>query len=198
MKTVKHYKLLIAGVTAGFYCAGGSAQEVQFFDGGYSEMCAIAAKNPTAPPKVELTGSRLDVPPLELCTQAIRTAENRDNRAGSYNNRGVLLFAQGLLAESLSDFDAALLVDDTLSQAHVNRGYTLMALKRWADSIAAFDRGIALGTSELAKVHYNRGIAYEELGNVREAYQDYLKASELDPLWEEPKQELTRFSVKRN
>jgi tetratricopeptide (TPR) repeat protein len=198
MNTHIHKSLRLAGIVASLYGTASIAQEVQFFDGGYSEMCASAAKNPGAPPRVELTGSRLDVPPLELCTQAIRTAENTSNRAGSYNNRGVLLFAQGLFAESLSDFDAAIRVDDTLAQAHVNRGYALMALKLWADGIAAFDRGLALGTSELARVHYNRGIAHEELGHVREAYQDYLKASELDPLWEEPRQELTRFTVKRN
>jgi tetratricopeptide (TPR) repeat protein len=108
----------------------------------------------------------------------------------------VMLFAQGLIADSLADFEEAIRVDDSLAQAHVNRGYTLMALMRWADSIAAFDRGISLGSEEQAKAHFNRGIAHEELDHVREAYQDYLKASELDPLWEEPKQELTRFSVR--
>ncbi len=198
MNIFRHNPLLIAGIATGFYCAAAMAQDVQFFDGGYSEMCAAAAKDISMVQKIELTGSRLDVPPIEICTQAIRTAENSINRAGSYNNRGVLLFSQGAIAEALADFDQAVRVDDTLAQAHVNRGYTLMALKRWEESIAAFDKGISLGTAELAKAHYNRGIAHEELGHAREAYQDYLKASELDPLWEQPKQELTRFSVKRN
>ena len=189
---------MIAGIAAGIYCTGAVAQDVTFFEGGYPEMCAAAAKDKSMLAKIELTGSRLDVEPIEICTLAIRYAENTLNRAGSYNNRGVLLFSQGLVAEALKDFDEAVRVDETLAQAHVNRGYTLMALQRWEDSIAAFDRGITLGTTELAKAHYNRGIAHEELGHVREAYQDYLKASEIDPLWEQPKQELTRFTVKSN
>jgi tetratricopeptide (TPR) repeat protein len=159
----------------------------------------MAARNNTManmPEPVTLTGSRLGVEPVEICTLAIRTADSAMNRAASYNNRGVMLFAQGLIADALADFEEAINVDDTLGQAYVNRGYTLMALQRWADSIPAFDRGIALGSGEQAKAHFNRGIAHEELGHVREAYQDYMKAAELDPLWEEPKQELTRFTVR--
>jgi hypothetical protein len=34
-----------------------------------------------------------------------------------------------------------------------------------------------MDTKEAEKAYYNRAIAHEELGNVREAYLDYLKAS---------------------
>ncbi len=188
---------LLACVIAGFYGTTSIAQEVQFFDGGFAEMCAAAAHNINDVQQVEVTGTRLDKSPVEICTLAIRSADSLSNRAGSYNNRGVLLFAQGATAEALSDFDQAILVDGNLAQAHVNRGYVLVGMQRWADSVAAFDRGIELGSTELAKAHFNRAIAHEELGHVREAYQDYLKASELDPLYEEPKRELTRFTVRR-
>lgn len=197
MKTQLHDTLLLAGMAAGLCCSAVHAQEVKFFDGGYAEMCASAAHNIGKAYQVEITGSRLDKAPLEICTLAIRSAENTSNRAGSYNNRGVLLFAQGTTAEALSDFEQAIRVDGNLAQAHINRGYVLLGMRRWEDSIAAFDKGIELGAAELPKAHYNRGIAHEELGHVREAYQDYLKASELDPLYEEPKQELTRFTVRR-
>ena len=201
MKTRLQNTLWLAGIASGFYgifCgAGASAQEVQFFDGGYAEMCSSAAHNIGEVLDVEVTGTRLDKSPLEICTLAIRSADSSSNRAGSYNNRGVLLFAQGSVAESLSDFDQAISVDANLAQAHVNRGYVLIGMQRWADSIAAFDRGIEFGSTELPKAYYNRAIAHEELGHVREAYQDYLKASELDPLYEEPRQELTRFTVRR-
>lgn len=196
MKTQLRNNLLLV-VLAAFYNVAGHAQEVQFFDGGYAEMCASAAHNIGKVEQVEITGSRLDKSPLEICTLAIRSAESNSNRAGSYNNRGVLLFAQGAAAEALSDFEQAIVVDDTLAQAYINRGYVLLGMQRWADSIAAFDRGIELGSAELPKAHYNRGIAHEELGHAREAYLDYLKASELDPLYEEPRRELTRFTVRR-
>lgn len=183
-------------MAAGFCCTAAGAQEVQFLDGGYAELCSSAAHD-LSDPQVELTGSRLGKSPLEICTLAIHSAETAYNRAGSYNNRGVLWFVQGAIEEALSDFEKAIRVDATLAQPYVNSGYILMRMERWEDSISAFDKGIELGTTELPMVHYNRGIAHEELGHVREAYQDYMKASELDPLYEEPRQELTRFTVRR-
>ena len=42
-----------------------------------------------------------------------------------------------------------------------------------------------------------RPIAHENLGDLTAAYRDYSKAAELDPDWDAPKKELTRFTVKR-
>lgn len=175
-------------------CAG---TEIMFIDGGYAELCSSLAINRDEATTVELTGSRLGIPAIEICTRAIEAdAAFPSELAGIYNNRGVLLFAQGRFEEALSDFEQATRVQESLAVGHINRAYTLVALQRWADSIAAFDKGIALNPPDPAKAYFNRGIAHEELGHVREAYQDYLKASELDPAWAEPKQELARFSVR--
>lgn len=171
---------------------------VVFLGGGYAEMCATAAGSAESPQKQALTGSRLSTAPLEICTLAITNEGLSDtDLAGSYNNRGVLLFAQGDFAAALADFDAALDLTTTLADIHINRGYTLIALQRWAESIESFDRGIELAASQLDRAHFNRGMAHEELGRVREAYYDYLKASELNPEWDEPRRELSRFSVRK-
>lgn len=200
MKSGCHNMLKFAGLAAAICCVAGRAQAqggVVFLDGGYTELCSMAAHNVDDPKKIEITGSRLEITPLELCTRAIASADaGTANIAGSYNNRGVLLFAEGELEGALSDFEQALRLNETLAIAHVNRGYTLVGLERWAESITAFDRGIELGVADLAKAHFNRGIAHEELGNVRAAYQDYLKAAELNPEWDEPRRELQRFSVR--
>lgn len=188
-------RLVLLG--AGCYCAAADAQpNVLFLDGGYAELCSMAAHNADEPQGVELTGSRLDIPPLEICTMAIDGPDaDNINIAASYNNRGVLYFGMGSYTEALSDFEQAIRMDPEMAEAHVNKGYTLNALRRWNESIAAFDSGIALGAPEGAKAHFNRGIAHEESGNLRMAYQDYLMASQLDPLWEAPKLELGRFIV---
>lgn len=195
-KPVLTRALLLPGMAAAMGAAQAAPPDVVFLDGGYAEICSTAAHNAGTPGRVELTGSRLETSPIELCTLAIRYDKSAPHLAGSYNNRGVLLFAEGALEAALSDFDAALERDPLLAQAHINRGYTLVALQRWEASISAFDRGLELGTSEQARAHFNRGIAHEELGHVREAYQDYLLAAELDPLWEDPRRELTRFTVR--
>lgn len=196
MKTFKH--LALAGTAASLGMAGTVfATEVTFIDGGYAEMCSTAATNIDDVDSIELTGSRLTLQPIDICTRAIEdSAGTLLQKASSYNNRGVLLFDQQRLVEALSDFEAAIEVQGALAAAHINRGYTLVALQRWEDSVAAFDRGIELGAPEPARAHFNRGVAHEELGHVREAYQDYSKAAELNPEWEEPKRELARFTVR--
>lgn len=195
--TGRHHFLLLAAVASAWGIAPGRTHaDVKFFDGGYAELCSNAAHNVEEQLHTEITGSRLAVTPLELCTLAIKNGEAA-SIAGSYNNRGVLYFHEGLLPEALTDFEEAIRRDATLAIAHINRGYALVALGRWAESITAFDSGIALGSTESAKAHYNRGIAHEELGQVREAYNDYSKAAELEPEWEAPKRELERFIVKR-
>ncbi len=186
------------GTAATLGLAGtGFAADVMFIDGGYAELCSSAATKVDDVNWIELTGSRLAISSVEICTHAIEESGGYlEDLASSYNNRGVLLFAEEKFTEALADFDRAVEVQAELAAAHVNRGYTLVALQRWADSIPAFDTGIALGAPEPARAHYNRGVAHEELGHVREAYQDYRTASELDPVWEEPRRELTRFTVR--
>jgi hypothetical protein len=42
-----------------------------------------------------------------------------------------------------------------------------------------------------------RAITQEQLGNVRGAYADLIRARELDPKWPLPAEELTRYHVRR-
>jgi tetratricopeptide (TPR) repeat protein len=187
--------VVVGSAATGAIAATGT--DVTFIDGGYAEMCSSAAHHTDGVQAIELTGTRMSISPVQVCTMAIndRTTVPAD-RAASYNNRGVLLFDAGKLQEALADFDAAIAAAETLAAAHVNRGYTLVALERWEDSIASFDRGIELGAPEPARAHFNRGVAHEEAGRVREAYYDYKLASELNPEWEEPRRELERFTVR--
>ena len=174
-------------------------------DGGYAEQCSMAARNPQAASGITITGSRVIISPIRLCTLAIQEGSEADNRAASYNNRGVLHFEAANYDDALADFTEAVQLDDTLTFAHINRGNIFNLREQWAQAISAFDRAIELGIQgsearevrELARAHFNRGIAHENLEQLREAYLDYLKASELAPEWEEPRLELERFEVVR-
>jgi tetratricopeptide (TPR) repeat protein len=198
---MKTQRLTVSRVVATFLAALSMPAMAQlgvtFIDGGYAELCSDVAKAQNDEQRVELTGSRLGSSPIEICTMAISFGESSlFDIAASYNNRGVLYFLKGQMTEALSDFEEALKVQDTLGQAYINKGYVMVGMQRWADGVAAFGKGIALGGEELDKAYFNRGIAHEELGQLREAYKDYLQASTLNPIWEEPKRELARFTVK--
>ena len=45
---------------------------------------------------------------------------------------------------------------------------------------------------------FNRAMAYEDNGDLKNAYLDYLEAAELNPAWDQPARQLTRFNVRRS
>lgn len=195
------------------------ASPLTVINGGYAQQCSLAARNPQAASGIMITGSRVIISPIRLCTLAIQEGGEAANRAASYNNRGVLHFEAANYDDALADFTEAVHLDDTLTFAHINRGNIFNLREQWAQAISAFDRAIELGIQprpgragekiespessqaravrELARAHFNRGIAHENLEQLREAYLDYLRASELAPEWEEPRRELERFEVVR-
>lgn len=179
-----------------------AAAAVIVMNGGMAQICyemtrAVATGEDVAP-TVQLTGSLIGLSALDICTMAIQENDlvGRD-RAGTYNNRGVLYFSKMLFTEAVADFEQARRIDPTIAEVHVNHGASMVALKRWAEGVASLDKGIAMDPLEPEKAYFNRAIANEELGNVRGAYLDYLKASELKPDWEQPKMQLTRFTVRK-
>ena len=198
------------------------ASPLTIINGGYAQQCSLAARNPQAASGIMITGSRVIISPIRLCTLAIQEGGETANRAASYNNRGVLHFEAANYDDALADFTEAVHLDDTLTFAHINRGNIFNLREQWAQAISAFNRAIELGIQprsgsvgettessasrqaskvrevrELARAHFNRGIAHENLEQLREAYLDYLRASELAPEWEDPRRELERFEVVR-
>lgn len=191
--------MLIAGSAACLALpATASKAAVIVLGGGFAQMCYEAARDVNDPTMMTITGSRIDLAPIDVCNFAIGAGDltSRD-LAGTYNNRGVILFAAGMYTDALRDFEMAIRQSNMLAEPHVNRGASLVALKRWGDAVPSLDRGIELGAVELDKAYYNRAIAHEELGDVRRAYFDYMKAAELSPAWEEPRLQLARFTVRK-
>lgn len=195
------------------------ASPLTIINGGYAQQCSLAARNPQAASGIMITGSRVSISPIRLCTLAIQEGGEAANRAASYNNRGVLHFEAANYDDALADFTEAVHLDDTLTFAHINRGNIFNLREQWPQAISAFNRAIELGIQprpgragekiespessqaravrELARAHFNRAIAHENLELLREAYLDYLRASQLAPEWEEPRRELERFEVIR-
>lgn len=173
---------------------------VIILNGGMAQMCyemtrAVSLGDDVL--SIQLTGSLIGISPIEVCTMAIKENDLVGfDRAGTYNNRGVLYFAEQRFDEAIADFERGLRVDQGIAELHVNHGAAMVALKRWAEGIASLNKGIEMMPLEPEKAYYNRAIAHDELGHVKEAYYDYRKALELKPEWEQPKIQLTRFQVR--
>ena len=167
--------------------AGPGQAAITVLGGGSAEACSQAA----------MTGE-MDRRFEALCTQALETEDlNSRDRAGTLVNRGVFKLRRQDFSSALRDFDAAIKQDPKLGEALVNRGAAKIGLKAPEAALVDINRALELGVSEPSKAHFNRALAYERMGDLKSAWLDYTKAAELDPEWDAPRTELTRFPVSR-
>jgi tetratricopeptide (TPR) repeat protein len=179
--------LLAAGFTAALLCAGAASASTLVIGGGAAKDCADAAIK-----------GRKDTASVTTCTLALETETlGFRDRARTYVNRGVLQMRQRNYDDAVRDFDAASNIDPNLGEAFVNRGAAYVGTSRYGEGLSQIDQGLALGVKDPEKAYYNRAVANESLGDVTAAYRDFSKAAELAPAWDAPKNELTRFSVRR-
>jgi len=113
----------------------------------------------------------------------------------TFVNRGILRLRRGDIAGAMADFDEATALNPEEPEAYLNRASALLRREEVVSAIAQFDTAIAKQTRRPALAYYGRAVAHEEAGNVRAAYRDYRRASELAPAWDQPRRELTRFRV---
>lgn len=166
-----------------------AAAGVVVIGGGNARMCYLAAESSVRP-------STIDV---ERCDNAIvEEAGNIERLVPTHVNRGILRMRRGNIAGAMRDFDEATRLNPAEPEAYLNRAGILLHGDQASSAIAQFDSAIARQTRRPALAYYGRGVAHEEAGNLRAAYNDYRRASELAPSWDEPRVEMTRFRVVRN
>lgn len=177
--------LIGAALAALFTVAPPPARAVETVIGGRAQVCSEQAKAGVANPVS-----------LENCTMAILT-EMLTGRAlaATYLNRGVIFLDMGNYGSAISDFDEALALQKSMGEAHVNRGAALIGLKRNREALAEIDLGLTLNPDEPWKAYGNRAIAKWNLDDLRGAYDDFMKAHELNPEWAWPTEQLAHFTV---
>ena len=151
-----------------------------------ARMCFEAADSPMRPTPVE----------LRRCDDAFAEGTmSRHDTVATHVNRGILRLRRGDTDAAIADFDAAIRMDPQQPEAYLNKGAALIRLNNPAEAHRLFTVALDHNTRRPEIAHYGRAIANEELGNVRAAYHDYRRASEIDPDWDEPRAELRRFRV---
>ena len=137
---------------------------------------------------------------VAVCDRALNEeALNNYETVATYVNRGILKMKTGWSEAAIADFDAAIARDPNQAEAYLNKGVALSKNETgWAQALPMFSLAIEKNTNKPALAYFGRGVAHEMAGDVRSAYYDYKQASTLDPKWDRPAQELTRFSVVRN
>lgn len=180
-------KILGAALLAATTTAAADAS-VSVFGGGMGRDCYLAAE--TATP----TRAGLDI-----CTRALEEeALSLNDRAATFVNRGILRMQGKDLNAAISDFDSAIRTRPQTAEAYVNKGIAMVHLGNHdRDAVELLTLGLARSPIRPEIAYYVRGIANEQLGLTKEAYDDYTRAVALKPGWAEPLSQLERFSVKR-
>jgi tetratricopeptide (TPR) repeat protein len=182
---MRHASLAFATVLAASSLTGAASAYVMVI-GGQATVCYENARAELSTPRA-----------LEQCNGALLEALEPRDRAGTHVNRGIVHMNRHAHQLALADFDRAITLAPDLAEGHINRGAALLARGDYEGALAAINRGLELTPEEPARAYYNRGVANEELGNVREAYEDYQRAAQLAPQWGQPRIELARFQVVR-
>ena len=151
-----------------------------------ARLCFLAADSPMMPRNQD----------IRRCDAALdEAAVTPRDVIATYVNRGILRLRRGDTEGAMSDFDEALRRDPGEAEAYLNRGSALLRRERTDEAVTMYSQALQHNTRRPALAHYGRAMAYELLGNVRAAYNDYRRASELDPEWSAPREDLLRFRV---
>ncbi len=136
---------------------------------------------------------------FRVCDTALRdSATPHEDIVATHVNRGILYLRRGDVDAAMRDFDRAMQLDPDEPEAYLNRGSALLKREQTQNAVGMFNQALEKNTTRPELAYYARGVAHELLGNLRGAYQDYTRASQLAPQWEEPRMELARFRVTRN
>lgn len=190
---MRKIEMLCTIIAVAMLATGARAQESKMVLGPtLLEECNNAAA------AAQRTG-HVDVSDIQTCTAAIgRSWATAGEIADAFVYRGTLYLQRGEHNKAIDDFSHAIKEDPALASAYNDRGVALSSQHRQAEAISDFSRALALKADNANRVLFNRAMAYEDTGDLKSAYLDYLGASEIDPCWDQPFLQLARFNVRRS
>jgi tetratricopeptide (TPR) repeat protein len=190
----------LAAAAAGASClpAIAFAQTVQVVGDGFGESCWRAAMATTL---MHVDSEKLDArwksDAIGACDDALKISRlDRKDTASTWVNRGILEMSRERYANARGNFKEALNINPKLAEAHVDMGSALINLRKFDDGIKETELGLKLGSKEPERGWYNLGIAYGEVNDLQKSYESFRRASELNPAWNDPRQEMARFTVR--
>ena len=119
------------------------------------------------------------------------------DRAATYVNRGILHMIRGHDADADADFNAAMAIDNGRAEPWLNKGYLRLKQDNGREALPLLNEGIKRQPQREALAFFARGLAYEDLGDLKAAYADLRLAHDLEPRWSLPNEYLARYQVRR-
>jgi tetratricopeptide (TPR) repeat protein len=135
---------------------------------------------------------------VPICSLALdHDILSKKDRAGTFDNRGVMLDMLGRTNEAAADFNMAIALDPELGDPYVNLGAMLIKKGEHQAALEQINKGMDLGMGFPHIGYYDRAVAEQMLGRYKEAYYDYKKVLELEPNFAMASERLKDFVVTR-
>lgn len=135
---------------------------------------------------------------IEGCSRSLAEEGLTDpDRAATYVNRGILHMIRGRDTDAESDFNAATAIDGRLAEPWLNKGYLRLKRGNGRDALPLLQEGIKRQPQREAVAFFARALAYEDIGDLKAAYDDLRRAHALEPSWALPNEYLARYQVGR-
>lgn len=155
---------------------------------GLARMCFDAADS-----------DRANATSLDVCNRAISDEPlSFDDQVATFVNRGIIRARMNDWSGALADYDRAIRLNPNEPEAYLNKGALVLKSQHdWKAARALFEAALQHRTRRPEFAYFGRAIASELAGDYAGALADYQRASDLAPAWEQPRKELTRFSVRK-
>lgn len=182
-------KALVLAVSAAAFTAAlpASAAGISVINGTFAEGCFKAAEQ-----------HNVTLESVNTCDRAFSDqALSTEDRLATHVNRGIVRMLRSDYERASDDFDTAMQMDPNRSEPYLNKAILELREGHSGDAVPLFSRAIELGTELPEVAYYGRGLANEDVGNVKAAYADLKQASSLKPTWDAPRRDLARYKVSR-
>jgi len=134
---------------------------------------------------------------IRTCTQALSDPLSRNDLAATHVNRGVLHMRAGRQADAIADYEAALKIDDSLSETYVNYGASLIYENRLDEALTTLNHALSvLPEEKFPEAYFNRALAHDRKGDYTNAWRDLRAALALRPDWAPAVKAIARYDVK--
>jgi len=172
---------------AAIFAASSASASVLTVGGSFAEGCYRFAQSRVGTQEAVSTCDR-------AFTEQALTSEDQ---FATYVNRGIVKMHRREFSGAQADFDKAGALNPKRGEPWLNMGVLQFKQGNSRAAIALFDKALELGTGEPEIAYFGRGLAHEDVGDLKSAYADLRRAAELRPNWSQPAQELVRYQVRR-
>ncbi|WP_421785792.1 hypothetical protein [Hyphobacterium sp.] len=179
------YTIFLAGIAASIMACSASAQAQ-----------VVIGNTPAAQCFENAVWRRSFSGALNPCDAALDSNDltTRD-RQRTWVNRAVINLHLERPEDALHDLDRAVEAGFDAPEIDMNRSAALIRLGLYEEAVEAATRALEGGLNDIEKAYFNRAVAYERMGFISNAYDDFRAAAAAAPNWRQAREQLERFSV---